>query len=252
MFAPNQRRQIPEIIFRLFRPETSSFRNEIQEVRRVTFQIGLFCPTGMVLASDTKLLETGTQMHIRHRPSVKWGTTAPKFCHDESMRTVVAIAGDRLARVAARNLIAKWDSASNLFELERIAQEPFSMTPMNVLSSLIVVRPRERKMFHFILGAGTSTTEHSSDKVIQGDCATSAVLLLERYVNLSNCSFDKLKEIAALTVWLSSQLAPEYIAGLQMIEFQDGKPPHVLEQQELHDLERRAESIDGKVKELFA
>jgi hypothetical protein len=65
----------------------------------VTFQIGLFCPSGMALAGDTKAVEVGVQTHTLDHAPISWNSTAPKFLYDEPMNTVVAVSGD--ATVAA-------------------------------------------------------------------------------------------------------------------------------------------------------
>jgi hypothetical protein len=216
----------------------------------VTFQIGLFCPEGMVLAGDTKSTEFGTQKHLPDHAAIGWSTTTSKFRKDDELKTVIAISGGRSFDEAARALLEKWDTAHGQ-ELINIAQAPFRNSVTEERGGLIVVRARERKMFRFVLGGGTSLTEHTSDKIIQGDCTTSAVLIVEHYADLKHCSLAKLKEIAALTVWLTGQLNPRYVSGLEMVEFPDGKLPRVLTANECGDLEKNASCVDASIQKLI-
>jgi hypothetical protein len=217
----------------------------------VTFQIGLFCHEGMVLAGDTKSTEFGNQMHLPDHSPISWSTVTSKFQYDDELKTVIAVSGGQLFGEAARELLGKWDTAHGQ-ELINIAQAPIKNSITEERGGLIVVRARERKMFRFILGGGTSLTEHTSDKIIQGDCSTSAVLIVEHYAGLKRCSLAKLKEIAALTVWLTGQLNPRYVSGLEMIEFQDGNRPRVLTVDECADLEDRASRLDSDIQRLLA
>ena len=205
----------------------------------MTFQIGLFCHEGMVLAGDTKPTEFANQMHLPEHDPVGWSTVTSKFKYDDEFNTVIAICGGPLFGEAADALLGQWDTAHPQ-ERIRIAQAPFKKTLTDERGGLIVVRTRERKMFRFILGAGNSSTEHTSDKIIQGDCATGAVLIVEHYADLKNCSLAKLKEVAAYTVWLTGQINPRYVSGLEMIEFPFRKKARRLAMDECADLEKQA------------
>lgn len=215
----------------------------------MTFQIGLFCREGMVLAGDTKSTEFGDQMHLSDHGLVRWSTTTSKFLYDEELRTVVAISGGPLFSVAARALLKDWDTAYAPDRVN-IAEAPFKKSNTEERGGLIVVRPLERKMFRFILGAGTSMTEHTCDKIIQGDCATTAVLFVERYADFKLCSISKLKEIAALVVWMSGQIS-SYISGLEMVEFKDGELPHLLTTDECTYLEKKAIKMDSRIRNML-
>lgn len=216
----------------------------------VTFQIGLFCREGMVLAGDTKSTEFGNQMHLPGHDPISWSTVTSKFQYDDELKTVIAVSGGPRFSEAAGMLIEKWDTAHSQ-ELVRIAQTPFRNCITEEHGGLIAVRMQERKIFRFIIGAGNSMTIHTSDKIIQGDCATSAVLIVEHYADLKHCSLEKLKEVAAYTVWLTGQLNPRYVSGLEMIEFPDGGLPQVLTADECTDLENRASRTDSKIKKLI-
>jgi hypothetical protein len=236
-------------------PQVENFADTrffVQTQRRtpvpMTFQIGLFGRDGMVLASDTKSTEFGASLD-----AVSWSTTTSKIVYDEEMNTVIAMAGERLTGISGRDLIEQWDTLANSFERERLAQAPFSQHYPNAgLSALLVVRAKERMMIHFTLGAGTTSKSHTTGKVISGEGSALSLLFIERYADLLSCSMDKLKQLAAFTVWLTAQLKSTYVAGLEMIAFPDGDRPYVVGSDELKQLEQKAATLDDEVKRLIS
>jgi hypothetical protein len=215
----------------------------------MTFQIGLFGQDGMVLASDTKSTEFGASMD-----GASWTTITSKLQYDEEMNTVIAVAGDRLAQTSARDLIEQWDTLANNFERERVAEAPFLRGyPMGCnTSSLLVVRAKEQTMFHFTVGIGSSSKAHQTGKVICGEGTALSLLFVERYADLASCPIDKLKELAAFTVWLTAQLKPTYVGGLEMMAFPKGGRPYKVETDELKQLEQKAVIYDTEVKHIIS
>jgi hypothetical protein len=213
----------------------------------MTFQVGLFGRDGMVLASDTKSTEYGTTMD-----AVSWSTTTSKLQYDEEMNTVIAVAGDRLARTSARDLIEQWDTLSS-FERERLAEAPFLQGyPTGCsLSSLLIVRAKERIMLHYTVGQGSASKAHTSGKVISGEASSLAILFLERYADLPSCSMLQLKRLAALTVWLTAQLKSSYVGGLEMVAFPNSGRPEMIKPAELEQLEADAKRLDATVRQLI-
>jgi hypothetical protein len=213
----------------------------------VTFQIGLFSDAGMVIAGDTKSTEYMRQYGSTNQ--TRYSAVTSKFIHNDDLSTVIAISGDNRCNAVARNLLERWGKLGS-DDIRHFLQIPFKNDTLDS-GSLIVVRPDEHKMYRFTLGPNVGFTPHIEGKVIQGDCATLAVLFAEHYVELKALSLDALKKIAAFTVWLSERLNPTYVSGLEMIEFPQGGKPRVLTPDELAGLQNCASDLDAKVRAIF-
>lgn len=213
--------------------------------QKMTFQVGLFCRDGILLAGDTRVSgEDGL-----------WTSSQSKFLSDMNM--VIAKAGTSVAsRVAEDFLKEQWNGSLN--DGQRIAETVYKKEFGGVIDNepiskqhpvlLIVVRPKERRVFHFCMRTRAEVVE-VKDKIISGDGSNSGVFILERYYD-PTMPLREAKRIAALTVWFTGKLNP-YVGGLEMIEFPYDRTPHVLDEGEIKKLTKWCEMTDKNARQLL-
>lgn len=215
----------------------------------MTFQVGLFGKDGMLLAGDTRAV---------HDVGVRYTTTQSKIIHDSAMEIVVAQSGHSVSVKVAQDLVKmNWDG--NLDKGREIAEAVYAQefegihSPLRTqyATQLIVVRPTEHRMFHICVRERTEILEHRTGKLVSGEAATVALLLLERYSNPSMPIAD-LRRIAALTVWLTGEINPFYVNGLEIVEFPYGQSPRRLPAEEIGDLLVWCNDADANIRRLLS
>jgi 20S proteasome alpha/beta subunit len=215
----------------------------------MTFQVGIFGKDGLVLAGDTRAV---------HEDNVRWTTTQSKFIHDPDMQIVVAQSGHSVSLKVAQDLVREnWDG--DVVKGREIAESVYAQEFEGIHSALrdqyptqlIVVRPKERRMFHLCVRERTEVRECCAGKLVSGDSATVALFFLERYSNPSMC-LKELTRVAALTVWLTGEINPLYVNGLEIMEFPDGGNPRRLDGAELDQLTEWARNADSRIRRLLA
>jgi len=217
--------------------------------KKMTFQVGFFGNDGMLLAGDTRA--------VQESDGQQWTTAQSKFIADADMNIVIAQSGFSVAlRVANRLIRENWCGAPNIAEqvVEDIYRDEYGdnfkrLSPRPHPMQLIVVRPKERRMFHVCVDAGTVVTEPLAGKVVSG-FATLALLFLERYVP-PNSSLNDLKPLAALTVWLTGEIASFFVNGLEMMEFPHNENPRRLGPKEIKGLLEWSMETDTKIRQLL-
>lgn len=213
----------------------------------MTFQVGLVCRDGIVLAGDTRVIG-GDGL---------WSSSQTKFLFDgEEMNIAIATAGSSVSkRVAQDFLKAEW--SGDLSQGQKIAEDVYKNEFKHCIDNeplwnqtptlLIVVRSRERRMFHFCTRTRTEVAE-IKDKIVSGDGTNSGVFILERYYHPS-LSVANATRIAALAVWFTGKLNP-YVGGLEVVRFADGQKPYRLTDGEIAKLLSWCETTDHRIGEL--
>lgn len=247
-------------------PYESYVKAEIlrRKVKRMTFQIGLFGKDGMILAGDTLSSESGRPKSNPqsifadddvNSGTVSWSTTvATKFAHDDKMQTVIAQCGDSISLTVAHDILAKWNG-KQIDDIRQIGNDIYQGNFYKLSTQptdLLIVRVIERRMLHFqVDGTVGIPKQHNSGKVITGRCPSLALLFFQKFIVPDEHSIEVLKPLAAYTVWLTGQLHPESVGGLEMIEFPDGKTARRLERLELQALETKAIDLHCEIKRLL-
>ena len=142
----------------------------------MTFQVGLFGKDGLLPAGDTRAV---------HDVGVRFTTTQSKFAHDPDMKIVVAQSGHSVSLKVAQDLVmANWNGDPQVGRqiAELVYAEEFEgiHVPLREQypTQLIVVRHKERKMFHLCVRSRSEVVEHSTGKLVSGDAATVALVCL--------------------------------------------------------------------------
>lgn len=243
-------------------PYESYVKAEIlrRKVKRMTFQIGLFGKDGMILAGDTLSSESGRpessfDPHDPNTKPVSWHTTVTtKFLCDENMELVIAQCGDALSTRVARTIVEKWNR-KDTHQIQEFGDSVYKQNMYKLMTQpvdLLIVQRSHRKMLHFVVDGNVGDPKpHDSGKVITGRSPSLALLFFQKFIVPDEHSIETLKPLAAYTVWLTGQLHPESVGGLEMIEFPDGEAARRLERLELQALETKAIDLHCEIKRML-
>ena len=214
----------------------------------MTMQVAMVGTDGIILASDTRWMETGAVRQTGDSSKII-------LSHERGMAIACARNLDT-ARLVARDIVSllKDDEFNDPeIPIERIAAKHITQTSdrRDVQCLVVLAKPKIRLFF---LETGISGGEvrpvcvSETTKRVAGDNLNAAIFVTERYY--TKRSIHELIPLSAHLIVAASKLNPGGIGGLEIV-LCDASGLHRLSNASISELEIKTEEWDASIGELF-
>jgi hypothetical protein len=219
----------------------------IQEEFQMTMQVGMVGTDGIILASDTKWMYTGT---------VRQTSSSSKIRINDKRTVAIACARNMENSVSiADNIIAELKDDKDweylILPIEAIARQVLSLpgdpaSERNDAQCLIVSRSPNLQLFFLQIAvvnrqAGTPLCQKVKDKAVAGDNVNAAVFWSERFYKPT--PIRTLAPLASHLIVAASKLNPAAIGGLEIV-LCDNSGLHRLSDESVWKLDSKANELD--------
>ncbi|MGB8411909.1 MAG: hypothetical protein WCE23_03695 [Candidatus Binatus sp.] len=229
----------------------------------MTLVVAFLASDSWVLASDTRLYETGFSLDPNTNQFISGTVTssASKIQFDKESGIVFSFSGDGIGGLAGELLIDKLrstDATHTRTLLNEVGNETFQKhiagkSGINPALSrdLLIIFTKKNPVELWTLGIrASSIPAHHADKALIGDIANGAKLLWQLYYSPEQ-TCEQLRLLAAHTILMGHESHESLVAGLEMWWGNNQGTANPVEPTELRQLATRSVEIDKRIAKLF-